>query len=598
MMDIQRVYAWPRIGGRRSSGGTAGNRIRRADISIVAVILGATDVAKADAKVDEALKTDIVLRALVDELGRGQDGLVLVELPRPYFIEYGLQDANGASFTASLGAITNRHVGKSRRLQTEIRVGSFELDNTNFSDFGGFSFGSMFGMMGGASVPIEDDYEAVRQAIWWSTDREYKSVVETFGKKKAFMQNKIIQDKPNDFSRESAVIYLEDRKDLNLDATKLESLAIGLSNLFREYPDIQSSSVSTSGGRSNHYLVNSEGTCIRRAEAEFSVTIVASAQAADGMRFSDTFSRYARKWEELPSLEEFEKKCLAMSERLLAIRNAPRIDSYSGPVLFDAPAAAAIFDAEFGYRFSGGQRPVGSSNDADDLANKLNKRILPRFLNVVDDSTQEVMDGVPLMGHYLYDDQGVPARRVSLVEQGRLKALLMSRNPSKEFSRSTGHGRGFYGSGASIGCLLVTAENGLSAEALRQEFIEAFQDEDLEFGLRVASLSEESADFSMGFSFEDYYGGGGGGTMPLALFKVYPDGREELARGVQIASVDLRAFKRILAAGDKPFIVNEGGGEGRTVALPALLFEELDLSKIDRDFDKPPVLPTPLARKD
>jgi hypothetical protein len=33
-----------------------------------------------------------------------------------------------------------------------------------------------------------------------------------------------------------------------------------------------------------------------------------------------------------------------------------------------------------------------------------------------------------------------------------------------------------------------------------------------------------------------------------------------------------------------------------TVAAPAMLFEELDLAKIDLDFDKPPILQTPLAR--
>ena len=85
--------------------------------------------------------------------------------------------------------------------------------------------------------------------------------------------------------------------------------------------------------------------------------------------------------------------------------------------------------------------------------------------------------------------------------------------------------------------------------------------------------------------------------MPLAMYKVFPDGREELVRGAEFAEISPKAFKRILAAGDKLHVNNKAGMQGKTVAAPALLFEELDLAEIDRDFDKPPVLPSPLARK-
>ncbi len=69
-------------------------------------------------------------------------------------------------------------------------------------------------------------------------------------------------------------------------------------------------------------------------------------------------------------------------------------------------------------------------------------------------------------------------------------------------------------------------------------------------------------------------------------------------RGAEIAHVDLKAFKHVLAAGDKPYVRNSVSGlDGTTVVTPALLFEELDLAKVDRDFDKPPLLPTPLARE-
>ncbi len=214
--------------------------------------------------------------------------------------------------------------------------------------------------------------------------------------------------------------------------------------------------------------------------------------------------------------------------------------------------------------------------------NKLGKRILPRFVNVVDDPAQEVVAGTPVMGHYVYDDQAVKAQAVTLVEGGKLKTLLMSRNPSKELKQSNGHARGGFGwARAGIGCLIVTAEPPTDAAGLTQELLDACADEGLEFGLRIASLGSV----------------GDGGTNPLVMYKVYPDGRQELVRGAEIARIDLKAFKRVLAAGDTPYVLNLGGTDGSTVVVPALLFEELDLAKIDRDFDKPPILPNPVERE-
>jgi TldD protein len=297
------------------------------------------------------------------------------------------------------------------------------------------------------------------------------------------------------------------------------------------------------------------------------------------------------------------QRCRTMAEQLIRIKNAPKLESYTGPVLFDAQPAASVFSQRFARRFTGGQRSVGGRSSPDDFEKKLNKRVLPRFLNVVDDPTRETVAGEAVMGHYAYDDQGVEARPVKLVEDGRLHALVMSRNPSKEFKESTGHGRGQYRPRASVGCLVVTPTTDADAASLREELLEACQDEDLEYGMRVASLGSAGAGgggrysrFADALDFMGY--SSRGGTAPLAMYKVYPDGKEELVRGAQIAQISLKAFKRVLAAGDKPYVLNTGGvSGGRTVVAPALLFEELDLTEIDQDFDKPPIIPNPLVRE-
>ena len=566
------------------------------------IAVSAPVVVRAGKDLDAEMKKDVVLRALVDEIERGRVGLKLEDLERPYFIEYALIDATSANASARLGAVTGKNESRSRRVRTDVRVGSYVLDNTNFSDgYGGLFFGGMFGgRFGSAPVPIEDDYNAIRQALWWSTDREYKTVVEALAKKKAFMESKVIEDKPNDFSREQPVVDFEERTEPAIELARLEALAVTLSRIFREYPQIKDSSVSIRAAGGNKYLVNTEGTRLRVGRERAALTVDASVQADDGMEFSDSLDVYAWGVDKLPSTDELTTRCRRMAERLIAVKNAPTLESYTGPVLFEPEAAAAIFAAKFADNFAGGQRPLGSRRPPNDFANKIGKRILPRFMDVVDDPTRDTIAETPVLGHYRYDDQGVPARPVSLVEDGQLRSLVMSRNPSKDADKSTGHGRGIFQPDTSIGCLVVRAEPGDDAAKLREELLSACEDEDLEFGIRVASLGDMDSGFGsrFGFSFSFGFGqiGGRGGITPLAMYKVYPDGREELVRGVEIGQIDLRAFKRILAAGRTPSVLNKEGQASRTVVAPALLFEELDLAKIDRDFDKPPFIKTPLAR--
>ena len=55
--------------------------------------------------------------------------------------------------------------------------------------------------------------------------------------------------------------------------------------------------------------------------------------------------------------------------------------------------------------------------------------------------------------------------------------------------------------------------------------------------------------------------------------------------------------EQALADTENIYVLNTGGRAVQTVAVPAPLFEEVDFAKIDRDFEKPPILPTPLARE-
>lgn len=534
-------------------------------------LVGPASIARGDdTNLKTAMANDVLLRALVDELGRGLDGLQLEDLKRPFFIEYGAQDAVVVGISATLGAVVSQSEQNMRRLRVDSRVGSYELDNTNF-------VGGAYSGLARALLPAEDDYEAVRQAIWWATDRSYKSAAEAFPRKLALMEGKIIEDKPDDFSKEQPTVHLDAKSDRRLPMDELEKLAVELSGIFRDYPDVQQSGVRIRAGAGNDYLVNTEGTRLRTKGAMCEISIYAMVQADDGMTISDSMSVYLDEPIKVPSSGELATKVREMTERLLKIRVAPKLEStYSGPVLVEAGASGSIFGSSFVRRFAGGQRPVGSRSRGDDFEKKLGKRILPRSVNVVDDPTIKKSNGELVLGDYEYDDQGVPSKPLTLVEEGRLKALVMSRNPSKEFKQSTGHGRGSLRPRASISNLVITSSDPMDEKAMREEFIEAFVDEDNEFGIRIASLRR---------------------GVPVEVYKVFPDGREEMVRGVNAVRADARAFKRMLAVGDTPAVLNVLTSEaGQSITAPAMLFEELDLSPVDSDFDKPPFIDSPLAR--
>jgi len=64
-----------------------------------------------------------------------------------------------------------------------------------------------------------------------------------------------------------------------------------------------------------------------------------------------------------------------------------------------------------------------------DIHQKSDQSVLPDFLSVYDDPTLHALNGVSLAGSYSHDDEGVPAQRVSLIQNGILKHFLMSRMP-------------------------------------------------------------------------------------------------------------------------------------------------------------------------
>ncbi len=518
---------------------------------------------------------DVVMKALVEELARSMEELVLDDLPRPFLMRYAAEDRLTFSLRAAYGGILNSNRDRSRSATSRIRVGDFTLDNTNV--------GRRFGAR--TALPIDDDYMAIRHAIWGMTDRDYKQAVETLTLKEAYLKQKQIGDRPPDYAPGGAVHAIEPSPEIVYEEDVWSAKLVDISKRFSRFPEIQDSDVMLFAGVANNWIVDSEGTRIRTGDAGAILRLSANTQAPDGMRLRDGKSYLTTDIDDLPDVDEVLRDVDRLCTDLAALADAPVLDHYSGPVLFDAPAAGKVFTALLADGLCARPVPLGSGGRGDrSFEKKLGRRILPRTFTVIDDPGPEMFEGKVLAGAYSFDDEGVKPKRTTLVEKGILKTMLAGRAPTRKIKATTGHARssGFGDPRVTIGCLYITDESGVSDDALKTALIEAARDEGLDYGLRVSAMEA---------------GGPGSLGPPIHFFKVFvADGHEERVRGMTFQPTESRSMKRILAAGKKRFVTNSTAGASTSIISPAILYDELELTKIEREFDTSPLLKTPDQR--
>jgi len=385
------------------------------------------------------------------------------------------------------------------------------------------------------------------------------------------------------------------RRGLDIDKTRWEKQLRELSAIFKEFPEIEESNVVLEAQLTHRYLVNSEGTSTLQPAMLVSIEVDAGSEAADGMRLRHWIPFNAGGFDQLPPAQEITKAVRQMASELTALRSAPVLDAdYSGPVLFTGQASAEMFARVLAPNLSGQRLPLSDQQQAQtnrsELLDRMNRPVLPRFLSVFDDPTAQRIGSQELLGHYQVDDQGVPARRVSLIEQGVLKNFLMSRRPGKDMPQSNGHGRsGIPGrETAQIGNLFIQSSEGKSYEDLKQQLIKICQEENLKYGIIIKSLVADGRS-PLG--------------MPVLTYKVFvADGHEELIRGAFAQGIPIRSLRQIEAVGNDAFVVNRLAGSNdlptpTSIVAPSVLLEEVELKRPTGNQQKPALLTHPYFNK-
>jgi predicted Zn-dependent protease len=281
-----------------------------------------------------------------------------------------------------------------------------------------------------------------------------------------------------------------------------------------------------------------------------------------------------------------------VAKDLMALRKAPVIEPYTGPAILSGRASGVFFHEIFGHRIEGHRQK--SEFEGNTFTAKINQAVLPTFFSVVDDPTIKKYGTTDLSGYYQFDDEGVKAQRVPLVQNGILKTFLMSRSPIKGFDKSNGHGRAQPGSGAVSrqGNLIVQANKTVTKAELRRLLIAEIKRQRKSFGLLFD-------DISGGFTNTTRFAPQAFQVTPIMVYKVFPNGKpDELVRGVDLIGTPLTAFSKIVAADDTPDVFNgicgaESGLIPVSAISPGVLISQIEVQKRPKSKELPPILPPP-----
>ena len=517
---------------------------------------------------------DPVLKAMLTELDRSMSQLQLKGFEKPFFIQYRIEDVDNFETKAEFGSSEGSLRTHQRVARVTVRVGDYKTDSSGARNDGALLL-----------VALNDDPIALRTALWSATDQAYKNALAAYAQKQAALKQVQTPPQADDFSREKPIISLTDPLSLKLDEAAWVDRVARDSGLFwteasvkASQHDVEYSSAEFHARVTNTWLVNSEGTILRKSASEYQEAIGVGTQAADGMRLDRSYASTGISLSDLDSPQAFQKHAVELIASLTELRKAPLVEEeYHGPVLLSNDASADVLVTRMASGFSATRPKLGTEARTNGFfASSYHARVLPESFEVIDDPGLKSYNGKGLVGAYDVDEEGVPAHAVELVTAGRLENYLMGREPVRDLPQSNGHGRaGITGAPMPLFSVLkVTTKDGLTGDELNRRLLDMARDRGLKSVYYVGTL--------------------GGELTPRLLYRVSPDGKRELVRGAVLDDLDQRTLRSgILSAGKELWVTNVFGDVPATVMAPALLFDDITIRRANEKNDKLPFYPPP-----
>jgi len=529
----------------------------------------------------------IVLQAMEDELMRSLEKLKLEGYETPYFISYQIKDNEYYSIKGKYGAIASSENDRIRRLFVDVRVGNYDFDNSIKGRSGG---GAPF--HDASDVPVDNDPDAIRAALWQATDLAYKGALTQYFNKKANNVREIKDTNSKSFTREKSHNYYGPELNLTFNPGEWKDKIREISSVYKNYKELTNADIVITAQKETVYFINTEGTSYIRDEVLYSIDAQVTTRAEDGKVISNYRNLYYVSPKQIPSVKEIKAIVNEMVKETLVMRSAEVLSPVSVPALLEPEAAGVVFHEAIGHRLEG-ERQIDDS-EGQTFKEKVGEEIIPTFLSIIDDPSMKNFNGTHLMGYYPFDDQGVPGERVVLVDKGILRNFLLSRTPVNGFERSNGHGRASYGRApiARMSNTIIESDTEYSKEKLKELLIEEVKRQNKPFGLLIKRMKGGETNTSS-YNFQAYR------ATPVAIYKVDPKtGEETPVRDVEIVGTPLVSINKIIATGDDYSVFNgfcgaESGYIPVSTVAPSILVSEIELQRKSSKKEKLPLLSPP-----
>lgn len=519
----------------------------------------------------------------MSQLSRGADPV--------YYLAYQLVEQRSVLLEAEGGALTADSDDTARNLDVEVRVGSPALDNTRPLSTDERGLNEPLTRRG--VVPFGEDPQAIGNALWLETDRRYREAQQALGYVRQDQATLARKTQVPDFARSQPEVYYERPARLGFDkAVWAQRLKRCSAAALREPATRASCRVQLELNTS--WFVNSEGSKIQQSWTTAQLAVSVGVKAEDGQGLSRLEQRFSATADELPGDAEIDKIIKLVTDDLDALHDAPLGEPYVGPAILEGRAAGVFFHEVFGHRIEGHRQKDDTGGQT--FAAMGQKQIAADWLSVHDDPTLRTINGLQVNGFYRFDDEGVRARRVPLIDKGKLVGFLMGRNPIEGFGESNGHGRRSPGLPpvSRQGNLVVEASRSVERAALERMLIDEIKRQDRPFGMVIT-------DISGGFTNTSAFAPQAFKVNPVMAYRLYPDGRRELVRGIDLSGTPLVALQSIRAASREVETFNgicgaESGWVPVSASAPSLLLEKLEIEKSFVPPDRPPLLSPPSIR--
>jgi TldD protein len=521
-----------------------------------------------------------VRKYLNEELDRSIRLLKKPGQPRIYYLGYLFRNHRRETIWGRLGAVHEHTVQAQNSVYCDVRVGSYRYDNV--SEGGLHDNSDKEESYDYIPMPAECHHDALKYGLWRLTDARYREAAEQFYQRKSRELHFVDANRQQASKvRREPVVAVRPKKLAEVDSDYWKYLIRKAGAIVRKFPSIKTSWVDFTAHHRQSLLVNSEGSEALRQSAVFELRAHLWLLGRDGKVVLQEINLVEGDLQDLPGEPEFLAMIRARIALLHAIDKAPNIHSYSGPVLLAPGAAGLFFHEVVGHRLEGTR--LLAAEEGATFQDLRGKAIAPAFVDIIDDPTATTFQGRRMIGHFLYDDEGSPAKRAVLVERGVLKDFLTTSTPIPGQQTLNGHARNAYHERpiSRMGNLFVLNHEPVDQDQMRRRFLEEIKRQKKRYGIHVKeTLGGETGTTS--YDFQAFKG------EILHATRVFPDGREEPVRGVDFVGTPLSALDALVCLGDDAALDNawcgaESGVLPVSTVAPSALLRNLELQAKRRE---------------